>query len=660
MSTGTEPPLVTVLLPVYNSAPFLKETLDSIFAQSWEHFELLAIDDASTDGSLDILRSITDPRLRLVAHGSNQGLIASLNEGLSLARGRYVARMDGDDLMHPERLAQQVEHLEQHPELALVASFVEYINTDGEVTGTWSVDRATPDEASVAAMLPRTNCLAHPTVMLRREALGDLRYDPRQQGAEDWDLWLRMRSRGLRLGKLPEALLQYRQHAASMMGIQKMAVSYERRLMRTRWRFLTGEWAKGRTNVLHLAVLKAQTRTLARHLRFNVLQPALRDLKRILSYSPIALWREGQALDAAVRQWKGGHIFFFPYLSTGGAEQVHADILGSVSANKPLVVMCGRSRDRAFAGTYAERGRLLEIPRLLHHPFTRRKAHARLAALINAQERPVLFSSLTSNFFELLHLLKPEVRTFHLQHAFLYQADGNVQHKQWLRHFERITGYVFISGQAKAEFEKFLFANQVPRSRFGKLHWIPNAVHAFGALQEHERIGLLFVGRPSPEKRLDLFLALAQRLEREFPGRFRYTVVGAEALPGHAHVQFLGTVSDRDRMASTYAANDLLVLTSYREGFPLVIMEAMAQGLGVLSTPVGDVPARLNSEHAVVSTSVEASVVLEEFATVIIALDRDRQRLQALKAAALAKARIEFDMERFRASYRALLSAPAS
>jgi glycosyltransferase involved in cell wall biosynthesis len=136
--------------------------------------------------------------------------------------------------------------------------------------------------------------------------------------------------------------------------------------------------------------------------------------------------------------------------------------------------------------------------------------------------------------------------------------------------------------------------------------------------------------------------------------------VGSEPIPGNAHVEFKGTVNDPSLMAEIYSGNDVLVVTSEREGFPMVIMEAMANGLAVVSTPVGDVPNRLDATNTVVTSGIAAETVVGEMEHAIIALDMDRARLQRMKETAIAKAKVEFDVAKFRANYLALLSKPAS
>lgn len=657
---GKEPPLVTVLLPVHNAAPWLQQAVESILGQTLGDLELLAIDDGSTDNSLEILRSCTDPRLRVLSHTRNLGLVATLNEGLDLARGRFIARMDADDSMLPDRLALQLACLEEHADLAAVAGHVEFINADGEITGSWDTDRATPDEASVRAMLPRTNCLAHPTIMFRRSALGGLRYNPKQHGAEDWDLWLRMLSRGLRIGKLPRVVLHYRMHPGSIMAGSKQNVPYEKRLLRARWRYLKAEWSHLRFSTFQLPVIHAQARTWARHIWYNSALPLARGTFRAFTYSPLKLLRERKRLVEALSEWKGRHAFVFSYLGTGGAEQVHADILRTVAKERLLVVITGFSRDRAFAQVYGELGILLEVPRLVHHPFTAAWARRRITASMGQRQDLVLFGSNTHHFFHWLPHLPTGARAIQLIHAFLYQPHGNRDHKVWSALFPLVERYLFVSRAAMDQFGRFLCANHVPRSALGKLECIPNAVHGFGLVQDHVTLGLLFIGRDSGEKRLHLFLEVCRKLHSARPGQFRFTVVGASPRKGHGHVEFLGTVNDADRMADIRGRNDLLLLTSIREGFPMVVMEAMAHGMVVLATPVGDVPNRLRPDLAVVTTSVEEAQVVEEMVAAALLLHGDRARLRAMKEEALRTARAEFGMDRFKERYRALLMSPSA
>jgi glycosyltransferase involved in cell wall biosynthesis len=123
-------PLVTVLLPVYNAADFVRESVDSVLAQTFTDFELLIINDGSKDGCTEILRSYTDPRITLVEQ-ENMGLIKTLNKGLQLARGKYVARFDADDVCYPERLQEQVDFLEANPDYVLIGSEADYMDEEG-------------------------------------------------------------------------------------------------------------------------------------------------------------------------------------------------------------------------------------------------------------------------------------------------------------------------------------------------------------------------------------------------------------------------------------------------------------------------------------------------------------------------------------------------
>jgi len=203
-------PRITVLMPVFNGERYLAEAIDSVLAQTFNDFELLILDDGSTDGSRAIAKACPDPRIRLVCNDGNRGLIYSLNRGIALATGEYIARMDADDICLPERLEKQVALLDADPELAAVGTPVIFIDCAGNKCGVWDDDRLTPDWPEIRRRLPRANCLAHPGMTVRRSIMIDYGYDPDQKGAEDYDLWLRMAADNLRITKTTEPLLLYR------------------------------------------------------------------------------------------------------------------------------------------------------------------------------------------------------------------------------------------------------------------------------------------------------------------------------------------------------------------------------------------------------------------------------------------------------------------
>lgn len=207
-------PRVTVLMPVLNAEDFLPETLTSIWAQSFGDFELLAIDDGSADRTPEILAACRDPRLRVLRNETRRKLSGALNRGLEEARGDFVARMDADDLMRPDRLARQVAHLERHAEIGCCGGWV---RTFGE--GSLKVQKYPCGVEPVKAFALFYTPFAHPTVMFRREGFGreGLRYDGSYYPTEDYELWSRAILR-FPCDNLPRVLVDYRVRGNSMTG----------------------------------------------------------------------------------------------------------------------------------------------------------------------------------------------------------------------------------------------------------------------------------------------------------------------------------------------------------------------------------------------------------------------------------------------------------
>lgn len=209
------PPL-SVVVPVYNAGRYLESALASVLAQSFHDFELVAVDDGSTDESPHILDFIAsrDPRLRVIRR-PNTGIVGALNDGLSAARGEFVARMDADDLCLPDRFEKQVSFLRGQPDCVCVGSAFLYI----DAAGSWLKECSRPaDHESIEKALLSGNggIIIHPAAMFRRAAVEQVgRYREKAQWVEDLDLYLRLARVG-RLANLPEVLFHYRFHEQSV------------------------------------------------------------------------------------------------------------------------------------------------------------------------------------------------------------------------------------------------------------------------------------------------------------------------------------------------------------------------------------------------------------------------------------------------------------
>jgi len=186
------PPLVSILLPVFNGEPYLDAALTSLLGQTHRDFEIIAIDDGSTDGSLAVLREaqLRDARIRLITR-ENRGLVATLNEGLDLARGRFIARMDADDIAYPDRLEAQLAKFAANPGAALCGTGFDTLFGARMNTGGLDPIYESGDMAVLARFY---TIFIHSTVMYDREVLKsqELRYDPRYPHAEDFDLFRRI------------------------------------------------------------------------------------------------------------------------------------------------------------------------------------------------------------------------------------------------------------------------------------------------------------------------------------------------------------------------------------------------------------------------------------------------------------------------------------
>ena len=221
-------PLVSIAMPVYNCEPTLATAIRSILHQTFENWELLLLDDGSSDRTLEAARSFPDPRIQVFDDRSHQGLVSRLNQAIDLSRGTYLARMDGDDVSYPERLALQVGHLQQHPDIDLLGGGILVFGRGGKVLG----KREKRITHRHICRKPRAGFyLAHPTWMGKIEWFRKYRYHADAVRCEDHDLLLRAYESSL-FAALPEIILGYREEELSIKKILTGRRSFVRSVVR--------------------------------------------------------------------------------------------------------------------------------------------------------------------------------------------------------------------------------------------------------------------------------------------------------------------------------------------------------------------------------------------------------------------------------------------
>lgn len=195
-------PLVSVVISTYNEEKYILEAIDSILTQSYSNMEIIIVDDASTDRTVEIIRGINDPRIRLYENSVNRKLAHNLNFAISVAQGDYIARMDADDVSRKDRIKTQVSYMEKHQDIDVLASFA-------KTFGDSSITKKSPSSHSdIHATLLFTNPICHPTVMFRKRTM-DYRYDENCAAGQDYELWARIVG-SKKFHVLDRVLLNYR------------------------------------------------------------------------------------------------------------------------------------------------------------------------------------------------------------------------------------------------------------------------------------------------------------------------------------------------------------------------------------------------------------------------------------------------------------------
>ncbi len=204
--------LVSVIMPVYNGEKFIAEAVESILSQTFVNFEFIIINDGSTDNTASILRSYSDKRI-YITQRENKGFAFSLNEAISISRGKYLARMDADDIAYEDRLQLQYDFMETHPEVGILGGQADVIDKVGQITG---VMRKPTSWANISKYIEYACPICHPTYFVKRAVYELTNGYRKMPPVEDYDFLLRAFEKKIVMANLPEKLIKYRLVSSGM------------------------------------------------------------------------------------------------------------------------------------------------------------------------------------------------------------------------------------------------------------------------------------------------------------------------------------------------------------------------------------------------------------------------------------------------------------
>lgn len=632
-------PKITVLMCVYNGERFLCEAVESILTQTCQDFEFLIIDDGSTDSTRDIILSYTDPRIKFVENFQNIGHAKSLNKGVRLAQGSYIARMDADDISLPERLEQQAAFLDEHPSVGLVASHIRYIDIDNEDLGFWNDDIRHPDAKSIIAYLPINNCIPHPTVMIRSEILKRYKYrEVFTANQEDWDLWMRLISDNVTIEKIPECLLHYRKHQESL---TKKAPNLKRRRIGVQASYLAVQCFRLKFNRFNWRVFKQLLKKVdALYLNNALVQlyQGVRYCQRFLSGIPSVfhLKRAIKEANPDDRQ-KIRLLFMMPHMEVGGGEKVCLDILSNLDPAKYAISIL-TTRDKPHA--WYDRFRVV-TENIWHLPekLTESQAQIVVSHVLERLRIQLIVINHSRTGYTLLPCIKkmfPQIACTDIIQGGLASALAQKESSDSMVDFiHRLKGQVKTTPDI-AEFSapyasllnRRIAINEDVKARLIADYQIPShsitiilngidteyfdreKVSAGGfrekyGLQEHGRV-VSFIGRLSVTKHPEFVVAVAKQLRERGQTDVTFFIAGDGSEAERVRQQIEDSGLDGTVIMTGYVDEprtllrdtDILFQCSEVEGLPLVILEAMAMSVPVVATRIGGIPELIdNGEH---------------------------------------------------------------
>ncbi len=630
-------PKISVIMPVYNGEKYLNEAIDSILHQTYTNFEFIILNDGSTDKTEEIILSYDDPRIVYVKNEENLQIVKTLNKGIDLAKGKYIARMDADDISLPERFEKQINRLE-NSNIKVLFSKVILINEKQNSCGDWNDDTNCKDIGSIVKILPKRNCLAHPTLMMETALLRQYKYDIHAAHSEDYNLWLRLISDGNMCDKIDEELVHYRIHEQSITVSQnKNNIHRYKKNILAKFYHLVYKAKKLSINEFDKRVMKYMFIDIVTMMKEVVREP----LKNVLMKLGRFTW------NLYPKYLHTDILFVFNTYDMGGAERVHLEVLKVAKKYNTVTLFTNKSRDKHFFKGYEELTQIEDTSKISNTILGRWLMAGYMQKSIEQSNIKMLFGSRSGLFYDVLSSIhKGNMNIIELFHA----MDGNIEFYS-IKESEKINVRIFIDNGTRDLFCKLFDRYNLDSMLKKRCSIIENGVSVPDEMKKTKKedvLKVLFVGRDAPVKRLHIIRNIAQKLEK-----ISFVFVGvSDNVEDGKNIHAVGKVQGPQPY---YREADILLLTSKSEGFPMVIMEAMANGVVVISTDVGGISKHIhNADNGFLIESDDEETIEEQVVDMINYLDSNRTVLDTMSKKSYEYAKNHFSIERFYQQYEKL------
>jgi glycosyltransferase involved in cell wall biosynthesis len=349
-------------------------------------------------------------------------------------------------------------------------------------------------------------------------------------------------------------------------------------------------------------------------------------------------------------------IFFFPFYHIGGAERVHIDILHAIPEARKLIIFTNISRNNKLLEEFSSKSAILDLGFCLSKKYLNFFVVNLLVSTVNKLNPKYVYGCNSKLYYQILPAINPSILKFDLIHAF---SDNIEAAEHWsLPVVKYLDKRALISHKAIQELSELYISNSIPEEYIKNIVFISNGINVPSTLIEkkysNERLDVIYIGRASPEKRIKIIEKVSSKLSNH---DIFFTYVGFipdEVNTLSSNSNYLGEINDQDALRELYTNSDVLILSSNREGFPMVIMEAMSYGCIPLCTAVGDIPNRLeNNKNALLINSNNELEIIELFSHKLIQLKKDILLRKELSLNAYEQSK-EFDIKTFNESYRDL------